>query len=191
MNRTPNPARTKQIVLVLLVLLVMQGVFLLIFAPSRSEPPASSPPVESAATGPDTLAPSAPEPAPTVPAPPTEEPAPFVYDPTGKRDPFRPFDFSPPAATDESKTPLERYALGQLKLTAVLDGIAEPAAIVENAAGKGFTVKKGTKIGPNNGEVVEIRKDRLIIVETTTDFTGQTRSATVELVLRTKDQENR
>jgi len=181
----------KQVALVVGVLLVMQGIFLLIFAPADSAFPPTAAVVDTPADGPDSAPPSAPTSAPTPSPTATVEPAPFVYDPTGKRDPFRPFDFSPPAATDESKTPLERYALGQLKLTAVLDGIAEPAAIVENAAGKGFTVKKGTKIGPNNGEVVEIRKDRLIIVETTTDFTGQTRSATVELVLRTKDQENR
>ena len=113
----------------------------------------------------------------------------FIYDPTGKRDPFRSFDFSPPN-NDKGATPLEKYNLGQLKLTAVLEGFEEPKAIVENAAGKGFTVKKGTKIGPNGGEVVEILKDKLLILEKTADFTGQIKSQTVELKLRTKDQDD-
>ena len=112
----------------------------------------------------------------------------FIYDPTGKRDPFRPFDFSP-KNNNKGATPLEKYNLGQLKLTAVLEGFDEPSAIVENAAGKGFTVKKGTKIGPNGGEVIEILKDKLLILEKSVDFTGQAKTQTVELKLRTKDQE--
>ena len=114
----------------------------------------------------------------------------FIYDPTGKRDPFRPFDFSPHQAEDETKTPLERYDINQLKLTAVLTSEEDPSATVENAAGKGFIVKKGTKIGFNSGEVVEILKDRVLILETSIDFTGQKKTRTIEMKLRTKDQEN-
>lgn len=111
----------------------------------------------------------------------------FVYDPSGKRDPFEPFDFAP-KGEDSSKTPLERYAIGQLKLTAVLEGFDQPKAIVENSEGRGFTVSKGTKIGPNNGEIVEIQKDKILILETEIDFTGQKKTKTVELRLRTKDE---
>lgn len=120
----------------------------------------------------------------------TEEPekVSFVYDPTGKRDPFRPFDLS--LKLDRSKKKdLERYDYGQLKLTAVLGGFDEPKAIVENAAGRGFTVSKGTKIGPNGGEVIEIRPDRILILENVVDFTGESKAHTVEMKLRTKDQE--
>lgn len=112
----------------------------------------------------------------------------YVYDPTGKRDPFRPYDVAPKSASDENKTPLERYALGELKLTAVLKGFDGPTAIVENSAGKGFSVKKGTKIGPNGGEVVEILPDKLLILETEIDFTGEKKTRTLEMRLRTKDQ---
>jgi len=115
----------------------------------------------------------------------------FTYDPTGKRDPFLPFDFTPKGSDNANKTPLEQYDLAQLKLTAVLGGGAgDVTATVENAAGKGFIVKKGMKIGINSGEVVDIQPDRLVIVETATDFTGQKKTKTVELRLRTKDQEN-
>ncbi|RIL04867.1 MAG: hypothetical protein DCC75_12220 [Proteobacteria bacterium] len=112
----------------------------------------------------------------------------FVYDPSEKRDPFIPFDLSAKLDDDPNKTPLERYELGQLRLTAVLAGLDEPTATVENAVGKGFLVKKGAKIGTNNGEVVEILQDRIKILETSVDFTGQTKTNVVELVLRTKDQ---
>ncbi|MBX7143381.1 MAG: pilus assembly protein PilP [Oligoflexia bacterium] len=114
----------------------------------------------------------------------------YIYDPTGKRDPFRPYDIAPKQVNDASKTPLERYNLGELKLTAVLKGFDGPTAIVENAAGKGFSVKKGTKIGNNGGEVVEILPDKLLILETEIDFTGEKKTRTLELRLRTKDQDN-
>ncbi|MBN8548728.1 MAG: pilus assembly protein PilP [Deltaproteobacteria bacterium] len=112
----------------------------------------------------------------------------FVYDPSGKRDPFQPFDLTPKGG-DLEKTPLERYNIGQLKLTAVLEGFDEPKAIIENSVGKGFTVGKGTKIGTNNGEIVEIHKDKILILETEVDFTGQKKTKTIELRLRTKDED--
>lgn len=112
----------------------------------------------------------------------------YIYDPTGKRDPFRPFDLSPKQDLT-GKTPLERYDLGQLKLTAVLNTDGAPTAIVENAEGRGFTVRKGTKIGANSGEVVEILPDKLLILETTVDFTNTPHTNTVELRLRSKAEE--
>jgi Tfp pilus assembly protein PilP len=113
----------------------------------------------------------------------------FVYDPSGKRDPFRSFNFAPPTDANAGKSQLETYDLGQLKLTAVLEGFDEPMAFVENAVGKGFPVKKGTKIGTGGGVIVDILKDRLLILETSTDFTGANRQRTVEMKIRTKDLE--
>jgi len=112
----------------------------------------------------------------------------FTYNPVGKRDPFRPFDLAPKVNL-EGKTALEHFSLGQLKLTAVLDGFDEPRAIVEDLTGRGYTIKKGTKIGPNNGEVVEIQKDKILILETTVDFSGKANQNTIEMGLRTQDQQ--
>jgi len=123
--------------------------------------------------------------------PETNDSPPVVsYDASGKRDPFRPFDFAPKVTADDSRSPLERYEIGQLKLTAVLDGFDEPTAIVENAAGRGFTVKRGAKIGPNGGVIAEILPDRLLIDETITDFTGASKTTRIELTIRTHDQQN-
>lgn len=114
------------------------------------------------------------------------KPEDFIYDSTNKRDPFRSFNLTP---TKEIKgsTPLERYEVGQLKLTVVLDGFDEPYAMVENDVGRGFKVTKGTKIGTNGGEVIEIRRDRILILETATDFTGKKKSRTIEMKLRTQE----
>ena len=114
----------------------------------------------------------------------------FIFDSTGKRDPFFPFDFSPKIDL-KNKSPLERFSLGQLKLTAVLEGFDQPQAIVETTDGKGFTVKKGMKIGTDNGIVVEIQPTKLLILESSVDFAGEKRNRTVELKLRTQDQEDK
>lgn len=109
----------------------------------------------------------------------------FVYDPAGKRNPFEPFDFSNKVAVDETLPPLQRYTLGQLKVTAVLSdtkGLA--TAIVEDAVGKGYAVKVGTKIGSSNGVIESIEKDRINVVESFTDFTGKTTTNAVVMKLQ-------
>ncbi len=117
----------------------------------------------------------------------SEAKAAFVYDPTGKRDPFMPYSAAPEIEDDENKTELEKFAIGQLRLTAILDGFEEPRALVETSTGKGYTIMKGTKIGTNSGEVIEIVGDKVLILETTIDFTGEKKTKTIELQLPTRD----
>ncbi len=114
----------------------------------------------------------------------------YKYDPAGKRDPFMQYGMTAKIEDDASKTPLERYDLGQLKLTAVLAGFGEPRAIVENASGKGFPVKVGTKIGRNNGTIVEIDNQKVVIRERFVNFTGDEQVKDVELRLRIKGTGN-
>lgn len=114
----------------------------------------------------------------------------YVYDSTGKRDPFRPFNFAPKLADGAGKTPLEKYSVGQLKLTAVLGAGEEASAMVENSVGRGFPVKKGTKIGNNGGEVIEIQPNKILILETTVDFAGETKTRTIEMRLRSKNSQD-
>ena len=47
-------------------------------------------------------------------------PAEAVYDPTGRRDPFRPPRVNQTNLLGEARTPLQRYDLGQLRLVAVI-----------------------------------------------------------------------
>ena len=59
----------------------------------------------------------------------------FVYDPSGKRDPFSPFDFSGRRDIDTSLPPLQRYSIGQLKVSAILESGGKYKAIIEDATG--------------------------------------------------------
>jgi len=111
----------------------------------------------------------------------------FRFDPTGKRDPFQPFDFSARPKNPNASTPLEQYDLGQLRLTAVLaDQIKGATGIIEDQVGKGFNVKIGTRIGINSGVIVSIEKDRLKILETEKDLTGKETQRIVEMKIQSE-----
>ena len=89
------------------------------------------------------------------------------YNPQGLVDPFKPFIQIGSASKPVEgipKTPLQEYDLSQLKLTAIiLTGDENSCAMVEDSAGKGFTLKKGTYIGKRGGKVKAIQKDRVLV----------------------------
>jgi type IV pilus assembly protein PilP len=71
------------------------------------------------------------------------------------------------------RTPLEALDLSQLKLVGVTLSDKGNTALVEDASGKGYIVKKGTYIGANAGKVIQILKDRFIIEEEIEDVHGK------------------
>lgn len=95
------------------------------------------------------------------------------YNPEGLQDPFVPFVMpeEPPDALPALErlrplTPLERVELGQLRLVGTMQPPEqEIMAMVEMPDGKGFMLHKGTRIGPNQGEVLEIHPDRVLVRE--------------------------
>lgn len=113
-----------------------------------------------------------------------EEEGAFSYDGKGKKDPFRSFDFTSKTAETVGDTPLESYAYDELKLAAVLEGIGEPRAVIEDPRGKGHMVGVGTKIGSMGGVIEKIEKNKVIILEKRVDFTGEESSRTIELHMR-------
>ena len=70
-------------------------------------------------------------------------------------------------------TPLEKVDLSQLKLVATVRSPNGNAALVEDASGKGFIVKKGTYIGINAGSVIQIAKDRVVVEEEIETLLGE------------------
>ncbi len=114
----------------------------------------------------------------------------YSYDPAGKPDPFRPFlrrELRPVARVKQAprkkaskkrpticKTPLECMDVGQLTLVAIIDkGNGERIAMAQDAAGAGYFIEKGTRIGFQGGEVVAILPDRVIIEEKGEDIMGR------------------
>ncbi|HRO66613.1 MAG TPA: pilus assembly protein PilP [Pseudobdellovibrionaceae bacterium] len=152
-------------------------------------PPTESPPPPAASTPPPPIE-NLPEevqqpvnpPAPTQSAPPISPTPPeapktvgppggidgYVYDPTGRRDPFRPYRMirSGRAATGPIIEPLQTYDIDQLSVAGILWEVRAPRALVKDSDGNLHTVVKNTKIGRNNGYVAAIREGEVIVIET-------------------------
>jgi type IV pilus assembly protein PilP len=107
-----------------------------------------------------------------------------TYDPTGRIDPFEPLFSDEPeapvvrASTGNKQkrapqTPLEKVALSQLKLTAIMRMPQGNRALVEDATGKGYVVKKGTYMGLNAGQVIKIDKNSIVVEEEIQNMVGE------------------
>ncbi len=141
-------------------------------------PPAAELPVEP----PPTLEPVKVEP---IPAAATETVPPdrllfqnaegYQYDPTGKRDPFKPYGESQTAQAPElnsglnkskpSGEPLLNYDVAQFKLLGIIWQVKDPKAMLLDPSGKTHLIRRQTKIGRNNGFVAAIREGEVIVVE--------------------------
>jgi len=103
------------------------------------------------------------------------DPAQYAYDPTGKKDPFKPYraprargDNRPSAPVD----PLTQVDISTLQLVAIMWNTARPRAVVRDTQGRVFTIFKNNRIGRNDGIVVDIREGEVVIVEKFDDGLG-------------------
>jgi type IV pilus assembly protein PilP len=114
-----------------------------------------------------------------------------VYDPAGKRDPFRPPRANQTSLAGEARTPLQRYDIGQLRLVAVIYEASQPRAVVEDDAGLGYIVRVGTPIGANGGSVKAIERGKLRVEEESIDFYGDRQASEVVMELATDEGRKR
>lgn len=99
----------------------------------------------------------------------------YSYNPSGKPDPFRPFIViettpKPKQQTAAKKTktsifPLQRAETTSYKVVGIVGNEDHRVAIAEDSAKKFYPLLIGTKIGLNDGRVVEILSDRVIVEE--------------------------
>ncbi len=113
------------------------------------------------------------------------EEAEYSYNPAGKPDPFKPFIqlASRGGSRTAPATPLQKFDISQLKLVAIITTSEGNIALVEDATGKGYFLKKGTWVGRNDGKVTKILKDTVIIQEVYQDIFGQTKTNDISLSL--------
>ncbi|MBW2514697.1 MAG: pilus assembly protein PilP [Deltaproteobacteria bacterium] len=109
------------------------------------------------------------------------------YDSKGRVDPFIPLVKEEPVVVEKkalaeakgevrekrTKTPLEKIELDQLELKAIILAPSGNKALVEESTGKGYIISKGTYIGRNEGKVIKILKDRIVVEELTENFEGK------------------
>ena len=113
-----------------------------------------------------------------------KEEAEYSYNPAGKPDPFKPFiQLASRGGSKTAVTPLQKFDISQLKLVAIISTSEGNIALVEDATGKGYFLKKGTWIGKNDGKVTKILKDTVIIQEVYQDIFGQTKTNEISIFL--------
>jgi len=95
------------------------------------------------------------------------------YDPSGRRDPFAPvlqqLGLGP---IDLTLPPLQRIGLTEMNLIAVVWGAYGYTAMIQTPDGNGYTVRRGTRIGPNNGVVSVVTEKGIVVQERFTDVYG-------------------
>lgn len=102
----------------------------------------------------------------------------YNYDPTGRRDPFRPYGQSQTAAApgiiepSVPPEPLQLFEVTQLKLVGIIWDVKSPKAMIKDPGGKLHMIRKETKVGRNNGFVAAIREGEVIIIEPTVGENG-------------------
>jgi len=101
----------------------------------------------------------------------------YIYDPTGKTDPFKSFIAIQEEMEEKKKrkprTYLETVDLSQLELSVIITSTKGNWAMVRDSKGLGHVIRKGTYIGTNGGIVHEITDKAVIIREEYRDFRGR------------------
>lgn len=120
---------------------------------------------------------------------------PFLYSAEGKPDPFKSFmDVKLAKAqkgenkSNKPASPLERFEVSQLKLVGIVwheDRPDKSIAMVELPDGKGFVLKKGSRVGLNGGKVITVNKDQVQILEEAEDVLGDVVTRAIVLKLQT------
>ncbi len=121
------------------------------------------------------------------------KPYPFEYNPKNRPDPFKPvIKIKLLKAVKKIRkflSPLQQYEPTQLNLVGITwdpNKKKTPLALVELPNGKGYILKEGMKVGPNNGVVVAILKDKVIILEDYINFFGKKERKQIILNLKPK-----
>ena len=117
---------------------------------------------------------------------------PYEYDPSGRRDPFKPL-ITPqkptPVIAEEklSCPPLQEYELASLKLVAIIWGELGRKAMLKAPDGRGYTISEDMQVGRNCARVRRIESNAVIIQETHRDTEGHVLKE--EVVLRLRERE--
>lgn len=174
--------------------LLNSGMFFLVaflFGCGETAPPVASKPAPTTAAK---VVPAAPTVVPALPAEEIvspevlvkkEDPAAlFQYNPEGRRDPFKSIIIATGKRSgSENLPPLQRKELSEMKLIGIVWGGFGHGAVIQTQDGKGYPVRKGTRIGMNNGVISQITNKEVVIEEKYLDIFGETKVRNVVMEL--------
>lgn len=170
----------------MVVLTLFAGVlFCAAVSHGQDQPPPMS--VDAAEAGNDLNAVSGTEQVPDI----EKETTAFGYDPSVLPDPFLPLVQETPSRVRDIKTveittpttPLQRYDLNDFNLVAVIIS-DEPAALLEDPDGFGYTVREGMEIGRYHGVITKISRHGITVDEKYKDAQGNIEFRTQSLTIR-------
>jgi hypothetical protein len=108
-----------------------------------------------------------------------------LYDAEGKRDPFRSFILDRlKELAKHTKGPLEQFDVAQLTLHGVVWETNRPRALVADPSGQVYVVREGDPIGTNEGAVVRIDDNLMLVRETYVDTMGEPTTKETEMRVR-------
>lgn len=111
----------------------------------------------------------------------------YSYDPTGKRDPFRSFEWEQIELglnSDQRRGPLEQFDVSQLSVVAVVWKSDRAQALIEDPSGMTYILGEGAKIGKNQGRVMRIADNLVVVKEIYVDFSGEKTTNDIEMRIR-------
>jgi type IV pilus assembly protein PilP len=111
----------------------------------------------------------------------------FHYDPAGKRDPFRSFEWEQlklELGDGSTRGPLEQFDVSQLSLIGVVWNAKNARALIQDPSGMSYIVAEGAKIGKNSGRVTRIDDNLVVVKETYVDMKLEETTKDVEMRIR-------
>jgi len=121
----------------------------------------------------------------------------FTYEVTGRPDPFAPFisekatsniNMDEIVDTGEALSGMQLFEPGQLKLVAIIFEDTAELAMVEDAAGQGYTLRPGMKIG-KKGIITTIDPNQVNIEETLVTRAGKQSTNKIVMLLKKEGEE--
>jgi Tfp pilus assembly protein PilP len=116
----------------------------------------------------------------------------YHYNPAGKLDPFKPF-IDTVKKKAASKSPLQKISIDEIKLVGIAGSGKKRFAMVEDSKGKRhhYIIYRSTPIGLNEGRVLNILADQVIIEERIINPSGGVKTKRIIWKLRTEENEEK
>ena len=86
-------------------------------------------------------------------------------------------------------SPIENFDVDEIKLIAIAWDNNQFYALITMPDKKSYTIRKGMTLGLNNGKVIDITKDSVLIREQIKDYKGQSKSKDTILRLRKEEEQ--
>jgi len=114
----------------------------------------------------------------------------FAYESRGLRDPFRSFEWEQMKLgmiDADSRTPLQQFDVSQLALVGIVWNVNRARALIQDPSGMSYIVAEGARIGKNDGRVIRINDNLMVVKETYVDFMGEATTKEIEMRIRTSE----